>query len=164
MAERKRTPEVYRQRIIDNSEPVPWSGCWIWMMSTNEKGYGRVYAGRADGRQERAHRVSYRIFKGEIPEGMIVCHRCDVPSCVNPDHLFLGSLKDNTQDMLAKGRNVPMVGEMCGRAVLTEKQVREARRRYQAGDGSHRSLAEEYGVSKGAMCAVLTGRSWAHIL
>jgi len=80
----------------------PW-GCWLWRGATNGKGYGVV---RWDGHQRSAHRVSWSIRTGsEVPRGLYVCHHCDVPNCVNPDHLFVGSPRDNTLDQIAKGRH-----------------------------------------------------------
>lgn len=77
------------------------TGCWNWSGNTSSRGYGRIsYKGKYIG----AHRGSYIAHKSEIPDGMIVCHTCDNRKCVNPDHLFLGSYSDNTQDMLKKGR------------------------------------------------------------
>lgn len=83
------------------------NGCWLWTGPTmSQFGYGRikVKAGEGYSAHEYAHRTSYALFRGEIPDGLCVCHRCDVPACINPEHLFLGTYKDNTQDAIAKGR------------------------------------------------------------
>jgi hypothetical protein len=99
---------------IDYKEYIPTrikidnNGCWIWQHGKTEKGYGIMYIympGRTKkGVKRKAHRISYEAFNGPIPEGLLVCHSCDVPSCVNPEHLWLGTHKDNTQDMMRKGR------------------------------------------------------------
>lgn len=75
--------------------------CWIWTGSPNSTGYGNL---DIDGKKVKAHRVSWILHKGEIPEGMYICHTCDTPLCVNPEHLFLGTAKSNMQDMKDKGR------------------------------------------------------------
>lgn len=82
--------------------PVPEAGCWIFEGGIDSRGYGRV--GRRPGVSRRASRVSYHLFYGSIPNGQCVCHRCDVPLCINPNHLFLGSQADNMRDMHRKGR------------------------------------------------------------
>src|SRR3990167_3308464 len=79
-------------------------GCWLWMAAKTHFGYGQL--GSECGKTKvQAHRVSYKIFKGEIPKGMCVLHSCDVPACVNPEHLWLGTKYENTQDMIKKGRD-----------------------------------------------------------
>lgn len=80
------------------------SGCWIWQAGKTARGYGRL---NVDGTTEAAHRFSYKIHKGEISKGLFVCHICDTPSCVNPNHLFLGTAQDNSLDMISKNRNSP---------------------------------------------------------
>ena len=74
------------------------SECWLWAKSKGNGGYGRILNGK------QAHRIIYEALVGEIPKGMFVCHSCDTPPCINPEHLFLGTAKDNTADMLIKGR------------------------------------------------------------
>ena len=90
-----------RVKIDDN-------GCWIWQHTVNEKGYGLMWIykpGKHKGVKTRAHRVSYETFKGPIPEGKYICHSCDVPSCINPNHLWIGTALQNSHDMIAKGRS-----------------------------------------------------------
>lgn len=94
---------------VDKNGPIashaPGLGqCWIWTGSTSE-GYGQINVGGGDGRHDWAHRVSWEIHHGPIPDGLWVLHRCDNPSCVRPDHLFLGTVADNNRDMIAKGRH-----------------------------------------------------------
>ena len=79
------------------------NGCWEWTGSVNDKGYGLIYV---EGKSKRAHRITYQLFKSEIPKGLFICHHCDNPGCVNPEHLFVGTQKDNMQDCIRKGRFV----------------------------------------------------------
>ena len=88
--------------------------CWPWR-ATQWRGYGKIGIGGATGTDVRAHRVSWEIHNGPIPAGMLVCHRCDAPSCVNPAHLFLGTQRDNMADMLAKGRHAHAGGRKKGK-------------------------------------------------
>ena len=91
------------------SKIIKSNSCWIWSASKDKKGYGNF----RNIKMERAHRFSYETYKGPIPEDMYVCHSCDVPSCVNPDHLWLGTAKDNSQDRDKKGRH------NCGNKIKT---------------------------------------------
>jgi hypothetical protein len=133
--------------------------CWLWTGTLRPHGYGEMSIGRRG--FVRAHRLSWVLHHGPIPDEAWVLHRCDNTRCVNPDHLFLGTPKDNTQDMLHKGRHRPSFvrGEQNGRARLRRTQVQTIRTRYAAG-ALVATLAREYDVSEGAIQAIIQGRTW----
>lgn len=134
-------------------------GCWSWR-GVKDGGYGVL---KDRGVRVRAHRLSYLINKGPIPEGMIVCHDCDSPACTNPDHLFLGTPAINAQDRAAKGRGGYLKGVANGRAKLTPSLVKEIRSRWESRPTSKARLAAEYGVSDVVIHNVVNRKSWAHI-
>lgn len=101
---------MIREAILRKSIPVPEAGCWLWLGSTSSRGYG--YSG-IKGAPSLAHRASYEAFSGPIPAGMCICHKCDTPACVNPDHLFAGTNLDNMRDMCAKGRSHGQMKTHC---------------------------------------------------
>lgn len=110
-----------------------------------------------------AHRVSHMFFLGEIPDGFFVCHRCDNPACVLPEHLFAAPPKDNTHDMMRKGRaRFSAPGELHAQAKLTNVAVLAIRTGHAQGVPS-KDLAARWGVSPQAVCDVLKGRRWAHV-
>lgn len=139
-------------------------GCWEWVGARFPKGYGCVTRRGTPSTPKthtwRAHRYSWFLAHGPIPEGMVVCHRCDNPPCVNPDHLFLGTQKENQEDMVRKLRG--RYGIRNGRAVLTEDDVRTIRRRYQDGE-TQQSLAEAFGVKGVTIQALISRRTWKHV-
>src|SRR5271154_215779 len=121
------------ERLFDRTERITESGCWIWLGYTNSKGYG--FIGHHHSTKEvMVHRASWEYFFGAVPDGLHVLHRCDVPSCVNPAHLFVGTNQDNVDDKMAKGRFKPMIGSKHGMAIFSDEQVLEIRRRYAAGE------------------------------
>jgi hypothetical protein len=136
--------------------------CWHWTGQILLNGYGRISVGAKGLGNDLAHRVSWKLAnKQEIPEKMVVMHKCDNPKCVNPSHLSIGTYKENTQDMIAKGRKrvVAPKGEGNGKSLLNEEQVRTIR----ASKLSHAALARELGVSPNCVRGVRIGRTWTHI-
>lgn len=147
---------------------IPEAGCWIFMGALNEAGYGIVGLGGRGAGTDRAHRVTYRHFKGPIPDGMFVCHRCDVPSCCNPEHLFLGTNQDNVDDCVAKGRQSPpprnthLIGEACPAARIKADDVLAIRARVAAGE-RQLDLSREYGLSTGHVSLIVNRKVWASV-
>jgi len=150
--------------------------CWNWQGGTNERGYGRFSIG---GVHLYAHRVSWVIANGPMPDGLDACHDCpdgDNPSCVNPAHLWSGTDTDNAIDRHAKGRTVSgqqhgaytmpgrvLRGEAHGRAKITEEQAREIRERYAKGGVLQRELGAEFGISQVQVGYIVRGVSWSHV-
>ncbi len=134
------------------------SGCWLFMGDRNNWGYGRIGEGGRGPKQRLilAHRASYEVHMGPIPDGIKVLHRCDVPACINPNHLFLGTLSDNVQDALRKGRHVAPRGENQGCAKLTRAAVADIRQSKLSGS----ELARQYGVSRRAIRFAQQGDTW----
>lgn len=136
-------------------------GCWEWIGSKRPNGYGRFQAGARGSSQLSAHRFSYELHKGRIPDGLLVMHTCDNRSCVNPDHLKLGTPLDNMQDMHAKGRAKP--GRPCGNRNANAKLTPEAVRYIRSSGKMVSELARELGMGKTAVRNVVRGRTWAHV-
>jgi hypothetical protein len=132
--------------------------CWIWQAGKYHNGYGRF---RLGARMERAHRVSAMIALGEIPAGMKVCHKCDVPACVNPDHLFFGTQIDNMRD--AKEKRRCKYGEQVKNSKLKAADVISIRLLRETTNASFRKIASDYGVDKDTISNVISGKTWAHI-
>ena len=136
--------------------------CWFWQASFRRDGYGQFWVG---GRNRAAHRVSWWLKHDVWPE-LCVLHRCDTKSCVNPAHLFLGTKKDNTADMDAKGRrntSMALRGSKHPHAKLTEAKVRAIRAEYERGGTTHHKLAAKYGMGKSMIGYIVTKKFWRHI-
>jgi hypothetical protein len=143
-----------RYRIVE-------SGCWEWTGFYTGK-YGAFRIGGKGGRDIRAHRLSWVIQNGPIPPGMFICHQCDNPRCVNPDHLFVGTPQDNVDDMHAKGRRRTgriYRGHSNARAKLTAQQVREIL----ASPGSHVDVARKYGVEPRLISRIRRGLAYVEV-
>lgn len=151
--------------------PTIGSPCWIWKGARSLKGYGQI---AFRGKVAYAHRISFEIRNGPLGS-LHCCHRCDNPSCVNPDHLWAGTNVENVRDCIAKGRNLfgdkntsrthpenLARGEAHGQARLTERDVRAIREGYSDGGVTQQQLASKYGVSRGTIAPILRFRTWKH--
>lgn len=138
--------------------------CWPWMGHLNNKGYGMIRLGSANRGKVLAHRLSYELAKGKIPEGSVIMHMCDNPACVNPAHLSVGTQKQNMLDKVAKGRdrNGSRRGSQIGTSVLTDEQVASIRERYIAGIKMN-DILSEFGVSRPTVKRIISGKTWAHL-
>ncbi len=149
-SERCKWPNTFWSRVQKSD------GCWLWL-GTLVKGYGQT---SMHGKVVKAHRASYVLAFGEIPGGLCVCHTCDVPACVRPDHLFLGTQGDNAKDKVLKGRS--MRGERGSHAKLTEKAVYYIRASFAKGEDAL-CLAKRFGVTRETVYHIVNGRTWKHL-
>lgn len=131
--------------------------CWEWTAHTGSAGYGKV---SIDGQTILAHRVSWELHFGEIPAGLCVCHHCDNPVCMNPNHLFLGTLADNNADRAAKGRSANAQGACNNGAVLTETEVLEIRALYQNTGHTQPEIAAMFGISQAQVSRIVNYKKW----
>ena len=136
---------------IDRDGP---GGCWLWTAFIDRDGYGQFWV---NGKHELAHRIAWTLSYGLIPEGMCTLHQCDVPSCVNPEHLFLGTQADNMRDMRVKGRSA--LGEKHGNSKLTRDLVKVIRTQFATGEWTQQELAKVFGVSQGHISHIVR-RDW----
>lgn len=150
--------ESIRQKIADNVVKKR-NGCWIWKRKKGYYGYGHTtYRSKS----MSVHRVSWIVFKGEIPNGLCVCHKCDVPSCCNPEHLFLGTHKQNTRDMMQKKKVFDFVGEKNNQAILTNEIVLEMRKLKREGKRTI-DIARQFNVKRATCSNAIHRVSWKHI-
>lgn len=146
-----------KERFMAKVMPVPESGCWIWDGYTDAKmGYGMFWW---NGSMRLSHRVSHELFVSPVPKGMHVCHACDVPSCVNPAHLWLGTNADNVADKVRKGRARNLRGEQHPMAKLSQDQVIAIRRSPKSG----RWVAKEFGIDRSTVQYIRNGKLWGHL-
>lgn len=148
--------KTLQERFEAKYIPEPNSGCWLWFGATR-RGYGNFWDTT---RPVMATHFALRLVGRPVSPGAFVCHHCDNPACVNPDHLFVGNCKSNTADKVEKKRH--LYGEKHRRAKLTDKQVSEIRQRVYAGE-TRTALAQEYGVSIAAVSMLCSRITWRHI-
>ena len=149
-------------RLLQRRE-IDDAGCWNWTGSLNNKGYGMINLpsktalyGR---RPQIVSRAAWMLWRGDIPDTLFVCHRCDNPRCFNPDHLFVGTVTENMHDMARKGRNRQPKGEANASSKLTEQQVLAIR----ASKSNASVLGREFGVHQSTIVQILKGKTWKHI-
>jgi hypothetical protein len=177
------------ERFDERWTPEPNTGCFLWHGTRQRGGYGFF---KALGVYARAHRFSYERANGKIPDGFVVCHRCDTPECVNPDHLWIGTSAENTRDRDRKGRTArgdrsgprihrermargdqngsrlhperlnPRRGEEHPHAKINDQIVRDIRSRCAIGE-SHQSVANSYGISQASVTRVVNLKTWKHV-
>ncbi len=164
-------------RFMIKYTPEPNSGCWLWTAGWSRGiGYGQIIR-KKNGKWQSAwaHRISWELFRGDIPNDLFVLHKCDVRLCVNPDHLFLGTQSDNVADMVKKGRqargdshgsytmpNKWARGESQGSSKLTEELVRLARHRHHNGE-TFQSIADDMEVARSTISRAVYGKQWSHV-
>lgn len=145
-------------KLMSNTIKQP-TGCWEWQKSKNKNGYGQIRLGKT---MVRTHRLSYQLFKGPIPVKMHVCHSCDNPSCINPDHLWVGTQKDNMKDMVNKGRSKGVnLGSKNPKSKLTEQQILEIRELI--GTIPVKEIAKKYNIGDIVIYNIKNRRLWNHI-
>lgn len=165
MASKYEHPEIRFWTAVKSSR----DGCWEWRAAGGCRKithYGWLVV---DGKNTRAHRFSWQIHYGDIPDGLFVCHKCDNPCCVRPDHLFLGTCADNNADAIAKGRMLPPPamyvdnrGERCGAAKLKQEDVILIRELREAG-WELLPLAKRFGISRTQVHNIVARKKWAHL-
>lgn len=142
------------ERLEYYSIPISECGCIIWIGGVDKDGYGKIYF---ENRNDRAHRVAYKLAFGDIPEGLLVCHKCDTPSCINPNHLFIGTSQDNINDRTVKNRGIK--GSTVGVSKLKESDIQMIR----ADTRTQQAIANDYNVSQAVISSIILRKTWKHI-
>lgn len=143
-------------RFLSKTKQV--GDCLEWQAGMSTVGYGKFWL---DGKNIGAHRAAWKIFKGEIPAGMHILHRCDNRSCVNPEHLFLGTNQDNVDDKVKKGRSLR--GERNWRAKLRDDEVRSIRVLFRSYGWAVERIAKHFHVRRGIIYYTLSDKGWKHL-
>jgi len=147
---------------VDVAENI--KDCWNWLGAKKTKGYGNV---RINKSYLLAHRVAFQLINGSIPSGYVICHICDNPSCCNPHHLMLGTIKSNAADMLIKNRGkkpeYAARGAVNGNSKLCDKDVINIRASYKANELNQYQLADKYNVTQSAIGSIVRNETWRHV-
>ena len=148
-----------RNKLERKSERIPFTDCGIWTGAWQSMGYGQV---RYNGKTILAHRAAYMVYRSDIPVGLCVLHKCDTPPCINPDHLFLGTQKDNIRDMISKGRG-RLRHESGWYSRFCADDIRRFRAMYASGEYTINSLARKLGITSGGMWKIIRRKTWTHL-
>lgn len=143
-----------QDRLEIRSERITESGCQIWTGATNLRGYGILRTNKVN---SYTHRLAYELYKGKIPDSYYVCHKCDNPSCINPNHLFLGTNIDNINDKVAKNRQVKGIDNIFSK--LKNEDVRKIRNDLRKDE----LVAKDYGVCTSRINLIKNKKAWKHI-
>jgi hypothetical protein len=146
--------ETLKDRFLSHVAKKNNKDCWLWIGNKNKLGYGKIWN---LGKHVPTHRMSWMIYKGKIPKGLFICHHCDNPSCVNPEHLFLGTAKDNHDDCISKNRIA--FGKRNKSSKLTYDKAVEIRNLYKACK-SMRKLGSVYNVSGNVIWHIIHNKTW----
>jgi hypothetical protein len=160
--------KTVQERFNEKYEVNQETGCWEWSLSLDSKGYGRM---QVNGKRWIASRLSYELHVGEIPDGLLVCHECDNPKCVNPECLFLGTQTENMRDMVAKGRKSLKYGEDACNAKLSASQVKLIKqflKRYPIIKGPKAGnvigfLSDWFSIGRRTIQDIFHERHWNHV-
>ncbi len=147
------------ERFWDKVDKKSDDECWEWI-GAKSNGYGDFW----NGKRIKAHQYSWILHKGEIPKGMLICHHCDNPACVNPNHLFLGTVRDNLIDMVNKGRGNFNYGEKYPKHKLNTEDVLLIRKLYRLGASTQIQLAKDFNMSFQQISRIVNNQRWTHIL
>ncbi len=155
----KETVNQMIERFMSKVMPEPNTGCWFWIGGTKTFGYGNF---SIKDRTYSSHRVSFQFFKHNIPKGFMVLHSCDNPYCVNPDHLYLGTHRDNMNDKIKRGRSARQKGSDHGGSKLIECDIIEIRALLKSGM-KQKEIAQKFNVDPSTISYINIGRKWQHV-
>jgi hypothetical protein len=152
----QRAGKTLAERLAFYTRPAA-NGCRVWGGHVHPRfGYGYL---SFNGKKYRAHRAAWEVARGPIPQGLFVCHHCDNRACINIDHLFLGTAKDNTHDMMAKGRQARLIGELGANAKLSEGEAKAIIRDTRP----YQEIADAYGIHPVSVYRIKRGTRWGHL-
>jgi len=149
-------PKKVSERFWSHVETEP--ACWLWSGAKDKNGYGKFWSQTTG--HIRAHRMSWILEYGDIPKPLFVLHRCDNPACVRPSHLWLGTNRDNMEDMAIKGRSLN--GSKNASCKLSREEVAEIRRLYSGRGSTEVELGQQFSITQGNVSHIVTGRTWKH--
>ncbi len=156
-----RIDEHIKKRLDENYIPEPNSGCWLWLLGIVRGGYGQT---QIDGKKYLAHRVQWVRFNGPIPKGMFICHHCDTPLCINPNHLFMGNHQDNMSDAVRKGRFQYFRNAFRGEKHPLSKLSKDKVLAIRSDNRKIAEIARDYNVGWSTIGDIKSHRTWEHLI